>query len=209
MDKISCSIVQDLLPLYADGVVSEETAKAVAAHIEGCEKCLEQYKILTKELSLPSNRGVQEENSRVLKDFKRSWKLKKFVIACVSVLFTAVAIFTAYEVFQNVSVVHEYFSPCTALTMRDIRTDGEWQRLKFDGAEHFSFDSVFYSKEVSNDANSSGDVILRISDDSGKVIIDEITVEAGKSVLLDKLERNTEYIFEIKADCEFVLLRIY
>ena len=36
---MKCSIIQDLLPLYVDGVVSEDTAQAVEEHLETCEAC--------------------------------------------------------------------------------------------------------------------------------------------------------------------------
>lgn len=37
-----CKIVQDLLPLYDDGLVSEETADFIRAHAEGCAACREK-----------------------------------------------------------------------------------------------------------------------------------------------------------------------
>lgn len=39
--NIDCEIVRDLLPLYVDGVCSEGSRNAVAAHLEACEKCRE------------------------------------------------------------------------------------------------------------------------------------------------------------------------
>ena len=40
MNKISCNIIGDLLPLYVDGAVSEETKKLVEEHLAECEDCL-------------------------------------------------------------------------------------------------------------------------------------------------------------------------
>lgn len=37
--KLSCDIVQDLLPLYTDGVCSGDSRRAVEAHLEGCPAC--------------------------------------------------------------------------------------------------------------------------------------------------------------------------
>ena len=36
---MNCKIVQDLLPLYHDGVCSEESRRAVKEHLAGCEAC--------------------------------------------------------------------------------------------------------------------------------------------------------------------------
>lgn len=38
-NKLSCAVVRDLLPLYHDGVVSNETNAAVEEHINSCENC--------------------------------------------------------------------------------------------------------------------------------------------------------------------------
>lgn len=37
--KITCEIVEDLLPLYADNVCSEQSRQAVTEHLQKCEKC--------------------------------------------------------------------------------------------------------------------------------------------------------------------------
>ena len=53
MDKLNCQIVWDLLPLYCDGVCSEESAAAVEAHLEGCAHCRERRAQLQAELPTP------------------------------------------------------------------------------------------------------------------------------------------------------------
>lgn len=40
---LPCAIVKDLLPSYVDGLASEETAKAVKRHLEGCGECRKAY----------------------------------------------------------------------------------------------------------------------------------------------------------------------
>ena len=37
--KTECSIVRDLLPLYAEDLVSAETAQYIREHLEGCAEC--------------------------------------------------------------------------------------------------------------------------------------------------------------------------
>ncbi|MBO5411311.1 MAG: zf-HC2 domain-containing protein [Clostridia bacterium] len=39
MNRISCDIIKDLLPLYIDGVCSDDSAAAVSAHLENCAAC--------------------------------------------------------------------------------------------------------------------------------------------------------------------------
>lgn len=37
--KVTCEIVEDLLPLYVDNVCSEQSKRAVEEHLQKCEKC--------------------------------------------------------------------------------------------------------------------------------------------------------------------------
>lgn len=49
--KNECSLVRDMLPLYLENMVSEETAAFVKEHLEGCPECaaeLEAVKAGTK-----------------------------------------------------------------------------------------------------------------------------------------------------------------
>ena len=39
MNTIRCSIVEDLLPLYIDGALREETAQEVREHLSACPAC--------------------------------------------------------------------------------------------------------------------------------------------------------------------------
>ena len=39
--KMKCEVVRDLLPLYVDGVVSEESRKMIEEHLEECDDCRE------------------------------------------------------------------------------------------------------------------------------------------------------------------------
>ena len=38
-EKLSCHVVEDLLPLYLDGVVSEATGQDIEEHLAGCPAC--------------------------------------------------------------------------------------------------------------------------------------------------------------------------
>ena len=44
---LSCNIVRDLLPQYAENLCSEETRAAVSEHLERCEDCRTLYRQMT------------------------------------------------------------------------------------------------------------------------------------------------------------------
>lgn len=37
-DKISCKVIQDLLPSYIDGIVSEDSKKLIEDHLTECKE---------------------------------------------------------------------------------------------------------------------------------------------------------------------------
>ena len=39
MSKLKCSIVEDLMPLYIEDILSEESKKDMELHLEECENC--------------------------------------------------------------------------------------------------------------------------------------------------------------------------
>ena len=41
--RIPCEIIQDLMPMYADGLTSETTDREIRSHLEECETCREMY----------------------------------------------------------------------------------------------------------------------------------------------------------------------
>ena len=55
MNNVTCSIVEDLLPLYMDGCCSKDSQQAVAEHMKTCEKCRETYRHLQSDLPTIAN----------------------------------------------------------------------------------------------------------------------------------------------------------
>ena len=43
MSKLKCSIVEDLMPLYIEDLLNEETKKDIELHLDECEDCKEVY----------------------------------------------------------------------------------------------------------------------------------------------------------------------
>lgn len=72
--KISCNIIQDLLPLYYDKVCSDESNKLVVEHIKECKICRNQLEIMEEELE---NTIVLEKGVKDLKDIADTLKRDK------------------------------------------------------------------------------------------------------------------------------------
>lgn len=86
-----CRIIGDLLPLYAEDMVSEETKEFVSEHLEKCENCRAALKELTAADISP------EIYAAPLKDVKKKLcvkRLKSVALAALIVLIIAVSVFS-------------------------------------------------------------------------------------------------------------------
>ncbi len=72
--KKQCGIVQDLLPLYLDGVCGEESRNLVEEHLQVCEGCRSMRKELQAELPIQEGK-MQQSEVEILK--KTSWNINK------------------------------------------------------------------------------------------------------------------------------------
>ena len=80
MKFLPCELIQDILPLYHDGVCSETTRKLVESHLETCDKCQAQLQSLTAELEMPK---LAADDVKPLKSIKRRWRIKTWVLGLV------------------------------------------------------------------------------------------------------------------------------
>ena len=75
---MNCEIVRDLLPLYEDGLCSEESRGAVEEHLKTCEAC---RKLLPEGPAEAGQEPAAEESSAaergVLQGISREWKRQK------------------------------------------------------------------------------------------------------------------------------------
>lgn len=84
MDKVHCNIIQDLLPLYADNVVSPESRAMVENHMAVCPECSEILEEIRASVPVPEQNDI-----RVLKKIRRKerWMLISPIIALILMLY--------------------------------------------------------------------------------------------------------------------------
>lgn len=98
--KRECSIVRDLLPLYMEGMVSEETADFVGEHLAACQPCQEEYQQLKQPTDL--EQPPQEEHPAVpLRLLKRKLVAKRVQTALLAGVFVAVVLLSAFAILST------------------------------------------------------------------------------------------------------------
>lgn len=85
---MKCSIIQDLLPIYCDGLASSDSSEEIEKHLADCEKCREVYENMTKEMNI----NIPERDVKPLKAVKKRTRMKIFG----AVLGTAIVLFCMF-----------------------------------------------------------------------------------------------------------------
>lgn len=81
----SCGVVRDLLPLYVDGVCSEESRRLVDAHVQTCRSCADTLARLRNSACEDS---LRQERAAVLSP--RKWRNRAFAVSCMLAAFLCV-----------------------------------------------------------------------------------------------------------------------
>ena len=89
--KNECSIVRDLLPLYAENMVSMETAAYVKEHLERCESCKKEYEQIQKSPVIPQTGGAAP-----LQTLSRKLKIKRIQTAALTAVFVIALMVSAF-----------------------------------------------------------------------------------------------------------------
>ena len=88
--KVSCRIIEDLLPLYVDDVCSAESRKLVNEHLSECPRCLEKLKAMQEGTEIRADIKPLKNVGRWLQKLR----LKSLIKGIVNgVLFMAIVVF--------------------------------------------------------------------------------------------------------------------
>lgn len=81
MNEANCNVIQDILPLYLDNAVSEDTAKMVEEHLHTCKECMEYKKKMEADIVVTEN----NEGKKLLRKINGRIR-KKIVISVVAAI---------------------------------------------------------------------------------------------------------------------------
>lgn len=96
MADITCEVIKDLLPLYVDGVLSEDSRKLVEEHLQSCKECREYYDNL-KDDDIEAKQEKAAGDKAALKRIRRKINMRKLLVGCVAALVVAAGAFIAYD----------------------------------------------------------------------------------------------------------------
>ena len=124
-NELRCEIVNDLLPLYVDGVVNTVTQDAVAAHLETCESCAMEYRLLKAELPTGATENTPKSKFAT---FAQKLKKKRVITAVIAVVLACVILISGFYVLTEV--------PLVPISTSEYQIYAAY-RYEMDGNEHF------------------------------------------------------------------------
>lgn len=88
--KLPCTVTRDLLPLYAENMVEQETKVLVKEHLDECDDCRKKL----SEMSVPLEKTV--DTARPLRNLKKQIRIKRLYTAALAALVVFIGVYTYF-----------------------------------------------------------------------------------------------------------------
>ncbi|MGL5329541.1 MAG: zf-HC2 domain-containing protein [Peptostreptococcaceae bacterium] len=150
MNKVSCEVIKDLLPLYHDQVCSEESKAIVELHLIQCKHCREELKLIENDLDLIDMKSSKEDKEDLINISQKlkSRRLKSILIGIIISL--------SLFVIADVSIRYFVFvKPTTPIETSNISV---LEVGEYEGSYIFSYkinDGTLVTPKLSTDGNGN------------------------------------------------------
>lgn len=189
--KYECDIVKDLMPLYIDDLLSENSKKFVEDHINSCESCKNYYDKLSSEVKIPVSKEARFSDLRPIEYLKSnlSKKIIKKVLGTTLVIGLLVGAFLFAQLYKlpvDPQMIDFYVND-NYLMMKyqekgDIlfsagnswENDGTWT-VNFSQTPWERYIAPLYRKENYNNDFMRLDMVDKVYDSNGNVLWEKKT----------------------------------
>lgn len=128
--KYTCGVIKDLLPLYLDGVCSEESKKAIETHLSECSDCKEFYTAMREADRMEiDTRSAERERQKAasFQTVKKKLLRKQIIAAFASVAVLVVIVFAAVNILKSAAVDVVEYEDNISVSMADGSIIGRLQ----------------------------------------------------------------------------------
>ena len=201
--KIHCNIAKDLMPLYMDDVLSEESKAAVEEHLTGCDGCREYYRKM-KGSDLPETEAEAEvvlgrlDEAGRLRRLKRKMLLKRIItIAATAAAVVLIIIAGDILVFHNPSYISYDDTGIRMTDNGDMYVEKPYYGYKgvywgkdSDGnrVAIFFLTSSYYSRNWEKGSELNGKHVMRFHEAEDADAVDKVYYLPEKYVKENKLD---------------------
>lgn len=154
---------------------------------------LREDKIMVKEIS-----NEQRKNTK-----------RKIILRIIVPLFIISLLTTGYLLYQEVSSVHNTFTPRISETITLEENLENWKVIKFNQKEYLNIKGLFWKKEIINDVGSKSDIEIRFTDIETNKVIEKFSIKPGEGHRLKSLKKDTDYSVEIRGENGTYFLNLF
>lgn len=161
--KLPCKIVEDMLPIYYDGVCSEESAMLIEEHLKNCTQCSRLLTDLHTEIEI-SEKPV--DDLKPLVRIQKKWKKSKRVYLRTGICVTLAVLVLVMTVFSGIWYfsLGKYWYQLTEVMDRISKED------RFITSSDYVAEQNGYRFDVSLPVILSNSGFVRVMDDEGLVL---------------------------------------
>ena len=94
---IDCEVIKDLLPSYADKILSKTSNKLVEEHLKKCKNCSDVLKNMNKEID---NEIIENQNEQI--DYLKGFKRKKIATIICVIIITILICFNLFLIISTI-----------------------------------------------------------------------------------------------------------
>ena len=117
-NKIPCDMIQDLLPLYVEGLTRKTTSKEIEGHLEACSRCRESHEQMKASMEAGTEEQKQEAEREL--DYLKTVRRKNIR----NIILGAAAVFVVMAAAIGVKLFFTG-SPTDSYVLTYLETDGE------------------------------------------------------------------------------------
>ena len=88
--KLPCAVTRDLLPLYAENMVEQETKVLIEEHLNECDDCKKKL----SEMNVPAENPI--DTAKPLQNLKKQLRKKRLYAAALAALIVFVGVYTYF-----------------------------------------------------------------------------------------------------------------
>ena len=143
--KKNCNVIKDLLPLYVDGVCSEESKQLVEEHLKNCHDCQEYLKELKFD--------IKEDKESEVNVFKKFAKMINFKIIRNAVIITCGILAISIPIIRAINN-YEFsleYNEDMDITFKEF--SNRWELLFSANIEGVDYGTVLRTKENEENVN--------------------------------------------------------
>ncbi|MBR2560482.1 MAG: DUF4825 domain-containing protein [Firmicutes bacterium] len=212
MDRLPCEVVRDLLPLYADDLVSETTGEMIKEHIAGCSECRSRYEKMTEPEAVYSYDPASDAEGR--KEIAFLKKTRRNYLRNVLICMLAALLVFGGLLYHRYCLVGEYMSgdwvACeVSVDGKQITVEGTVTAMG-EGARHKVKEVQFEENNGVVYANTIGvrtlmplsaddrlfDASYTAGDDIDRVVLNDVIVWDGGT----RISRITSSLYQTRHD---------